>query len=324
MARPVYPGSARILGGMKQMDRRLLILMRLREETPVTAADLAEECECSVRTVYRDIDALCQAGVPVAAMAGEGYRLVPGYHLPPISFTVEEAVQLLLGVDLASGLGTADQRQAALTAAAKVEVALRPDTRAEVERLRERIQVSNWMRRERSPWLAMLQQAVTQDRVLWLRYHSWNSDEITERKVEPYTLVFYGDDWHLVGYCRLREGVRDFRADRIQEAQILPEPFERPVGLAPDPEQDRAPPQEVRAWLESAVVRWARETPPFGFQREEKGEGGSVFVIDCWDVRRVLPWLLGWGASARVLSPPEIVQRMRREAERLVEAYPEG
>ncbi len=90
---------------MKQMDRRLLILMRLRQETPVRAADLAEACECSVRTIYRDIDALCQAGVPVAAMPGEGYRLVEGYHLPPIAFTAEEAVQLLLGSDLAVGLG---------------------------------------------------------------------------------------------------------------------------------------------------------------------------------------------------------------------------
>jgi predicted DNA-binding transcriptional regulator YafY len=180
------------------------------------------------------------------------------------------------------------------------------------------------MQREPSPWLPLLQQAVSQDRVLWLRYHSWNSDEVSERKVEPYTLVFYGNDWHLVGYCRLREGVRDFRAARILEAHLLSEGFERPVGLSADPEGDRAPPQEVRVWLDGAVVPWARETPPFGFEHEERGEGGSVFVISCWDVRRLLPWLLGWGASARVLSPPEIVRRMRHEVEALAEAYPEG
>jgi len=309
---------------MKQMDRRLLILMRLREETAVRAQDLAEECECSVRTVYRDIDALCQAGVPVAAMAGEGYRLVPGYHLPPISFTVEEAAQLLLGVDMASGLGTEEQREAAKAAAVKVEAALRPETRAEVGRLRERIRVSHWMQRERSPWLAHLQQGVTQDRVVWLRYHSFGSDELTERKVEPYALVFYGGDWHLVGYCRLRESVRDFRADRIREAELLEERFQRPVGFSPDTEDAPRPAQEIRVWIESSVVPWARETPPFGFQREEQSEGGSVFVVECWELRRLMPWLLGWGASARVLSPPDVIERMRREAEALVEAYPEG
>ena len=199
------------------MDRRLLILTRLREETPVRATDLAEQCECSVRTIYRDIDALCQAGVPVAAMPGEGYRLAPGYHLSPIAFTVEEAVQLLLGSDLALGLGTLKQREAARAAAAKVEAVLRPDTRAETERLRQRIRVSGWMRREPTPWLPVLQQAVAHDHVIWLRYHSFSSDELTERKVEPYSLVFYGEDWHLVGYCRLREGMRDFRASRIRE-----------------------------------------------------------------------------------------------------------
>jgi predicted DNA-binding transcriptional regulator YafY len=309
---------------MKQMDRRLLILMRLREETPVRAADLAEECECSVRTIYRDIDALCQAGVPVAAMAGEGYRLVPGYHLPPISFTVEEAVQLLLGADLVSGLGTTEQRDAAVSAGAKVEAALRPETRQEVERLRERIRVSHWIQRERSPWLGLLQQAVIHDRVLWVRYHSFGSDEVTERKVEPYTLVFYGGDWHLVGYCRLRESVRDFRAGRIREAELLDERFHRPIGFSTEDDGRPARGDEISVWIEASAVPWAREAPPFGFQREEPGEGGSVFIIECWEMRRLMPWLLGWGASARVLAPPDAVERMRREAEALVEAYPEG
>src|SRR5260370_8921885 len=72
---------------MRQMDRRLLILMRLREEAAVRASDLAAECGCSVRTVYRDLDALSLSGVPVAAMPGEGYRLVPRYPLPPAALS---------------------------------------------------------------------------------------------------------------------------------------------------------------------------------------------------------------------------------------------
>jgi len=98
---------------MKQMDRRLLILMRLRDERPLRAADLAEECGCSVRTIYRDIDALCQAGVPVAALPGEGYRLVSGYHLPPIAFTAEEAATEG-GVRLHRALGPVRRQRDAL------------------------------------------------------------------------------------------------------------------------------------------------------------------------------------------------------------------
>jgi predicted DNA-binding transcriptional regulator YafY len=309
---------------MKQMDRRLLILMRLREEAPLRAADLAEECGCSVRTVYRDIDALCQAGVPVAALPGEGYRMVPGYHLPPIAFTAEEAVQLLLGSDLALGLGTPEQREAVRAAAAKVEAALRPETRLEVDRLRERIRVSRWMQQEASPWLPLLQQAVLDDRVLWLRYHSYSSDEITERKVEPHFLMFYGDDWHLVGYCRLRESVRDFRAVRIRGAEVLDERFARPERVTHHDSEDRAPPQQVRVWIEASVAPWAREAPAFGFEREEPAEGGSIFVYSCWDLRRLLSWLLSWGAAARVLSPPDAVERVRHEAETLAQRYAEA
>jgi predicted DNA-binding transcriptional regulator YafY len=308
---------------MKQMDRRLLILMRLREETPVRANDLAETCECSVRTVYRDIDALCEAGVPIAAMPGEGYRLVPGYHLPPIAFTPGEAIQLLLGADLTYGLGTPEQREASRAASAKVEAVLTPDTRSEVERMRKRIRVSNWMRTEPSPWMPLLQQAVTNDQVVHLRYHSFSPDQVTERKVEPYQLVFYSDDWHLVAYCRLREGMRDFRASRIRDAILLPEHFERTLenDLHADHDVEAHRLQEVRVFIEAAAVPWARENLPFGFVREEQVEGGSVFHIESWDVRRLMPWLLSRGAAARVLSPPHVISDVRDEAQRLAQAY---
>ncbi|HUF64908.1 MAG TPA: YafY family protein [Gemmatimonadaceae bacterium] len=303
------------------MDRRLLILMRLREEAAVRAQDLSEEIGCSVRTIYRDIDALCEAGVPVAAMPGEGYRLVPGYHLPPVAFTADEAVQLLLGADLARGLGTETQREAVKSASAKVETVLNPETRADVERLRERIRVSTWMRREPSPWLPMLHQAVTEDRVLFLRYHSFEPDEVTERRVEPHGLTYYANNWHLVAYCRLREGMRDFRASRILEAELLPDTFERLKEFDWFGDDRGVTFEEVRIWIDAGSVPWARETAGFGFDREEHGEGGSVFVFQSRDLRRLLPWVLSWGAAARVLEPADVAQRVADEAAAMAKRY---
>ena len=301
------------------MDRRLLILMRLREERAVTAHELAEACECSVRTIYRDIDALSAAGVPVASMAGEGYRVVSGYHLPPIAFTVEEATQLLLGAELAPPLGTADQRTAARTGAAKVEAALDESTRREVERWRERIHVSSDEREEPSPWLPDVLRAVLDEHVLRIRYHAFGSDEVTEREVEPYHL-YYGEDWYLVAYCRLRQAGRVFRTSRIRDAEVLAERVTRRTTSMTRHERDE-PSIEVRVWIDARAVPWAREQSVWSFVREEPAEGGSVFVLRAHELRELLPWILRWGGAARVLSPPDAVARLREEARALYQLY---
>jgi len=309
---------------MKQMDRRLRILTRLRTERALRAADLAEDCECSVRTVYRDIDALCAAGIPVAATPGEGYRLVEGYHLPPIAFSAEEAAQLLRGTDLADGLGTAEQERNRRSAVAKLEAALPETTRGEVARLRDRVRVERWGRREPSEWLAPLLEATLTDRVVRLRYHSFGGDELTERDVEPHHLSYYSGDWHLRAYCRLREKGRDFRLSRVHEVVIGDEGFERrdKFGGARDEfAEDERQLLSVRVWLDQSVVPWARELVDFGFVREEPAESGVVFVYAVRDLRRLLPLVLRWGAAARVISPPEVVDRLRREAESLLQVY---
>jgi predicted DNA-binding transcriptional regulator YafY len=77
----------------------------------------------------------------------------------------------------------------------------------------------------------------------------------------------------------------------------------------------------VRVWIDAAAVAWARETPAFGFEREERERGGSTFVFACRDIRRLVPWVLSWGASARVLSPPEVVEQARQEAQKLATRY---
>lgn len=309
---------------MKQSDRQLLILTRLRAERPLRAIDLAEECECSVRTIYRDIEALSAAGVPVAAQPGEGYRLVEGFHLPPIAFTAEEAAQLMRGAELVRGLGTPEQEQARRAATAKLEGALPASTLAEVERLHERVRAEPWPRRPASEWLGVLLQATLDDRVVRLRYHSFRGDEVTERDVEPYHLAYYADDWHLRGHCRLRDGSRDFRLGRIQDVVLTDEQFARRPALSAELgafDEDRRPAVEVRVWLAESALPWAREDLPYGYVREEPAEGGAVFVVESREHRRLLPWLLRWGAAARTLSPPEFVRRMRDEALAMTRLY---
>ena len=317
----LFPPPPRYTDAVKQMDRRLLILTRLRAERPLRALDLAEECDCSVRTIYRDIDALSYAGVPVAALPGEGYRLAPGYHLPPIAFTAEEAAQLLRGTEFIAGLGTSDQESARRTAVTKLEAALPPSTLAEVGLLRDRVRIERIGGDNTSPWLGPLLRAVLEQHLVELRYHAFGSDEVTTRTVEPHHLSYYAGDWHLRAYCRLRDGGRDFRLARIQYAAVTPEHFDRRPELERDSPVPAVDPIEVRVWLDAAVVPWAREQTEFGFSHEEPSEGGAIFVFNTRDLRRLLPWVLRWGASARVLSPPQVVATLRDEAAALARAY---
>jgi len=304
------------------MDRRLLILTRLRAERPVRALDLAEECDCSVRTIYRDIEALSDAGIPVAATPGEGYRLAPGYHLPPIAFTAEEAAQLLRGVEFTAGLGTPEQESARHAAVSKLEAALPDSTLREVGVLRDRVRVERVDGDDTSPWLAPLLQAVLEQRVVELHYHAFGSDEFTERTIEPHHLSYYAGDWHVRAYCRLRETGRDFRLSRIRRARITDQRFIRRPALDRGPARESdAPSIEVRVWLDAAVLPWAREQTEFGFSHEEPAEGGATFVFTARDLRRLLPWILRWGAAARVLAPPEVVTTLREEAAALLRAY---
>jgi predicted DNA-binding transcriptional regulator YafY len=173
------------------------------------------------------------------------------------------------------------------------------------------------MQREASPWLPLLQEALLESRVLHLRYHSYSPDRVTERKVEPYQLVYYDNDWHLVGYCRLREGMRDFRAGRILAAEVLPEAFRRHPAVASEAQhEDWSDFREVRVAGSIGRALGARETG-FGLDREEQAEVDRVYV-PCGTCR-LMPWLLSRSLGRVVASRG--CSAVREQAESMVQRY---
>src|SRR5262249_51196281 len=124
---------------MNRTDRLLAIVLELQRKGQRRAEDLAATFETSKRTIYRDIQALCESGVPVVAQAGVGYSLVEGYFLPPVSFSAEEATMLLLGGDFVAQNFDAQYNEAAKSASGKIEAVLSEKLRSEVEGLRKNI-----------------------------------------------------------------------------------------------------------------------------------------------------------------------------------------
>jgi len=213
---------------MKRLHRLTAVLTILQSKKWVTAAQIAKRFGVTERTVYRDIRALEEAGVPLISEAGRGYQILEGYALPPVMFTEKEVnaiitVGKLVGKN--SDASLAEDYESALT---KLKAILRASQKEKAELLEERMSPS--MVRERdafsSKHLTEIQKAVTNFQALRISYLSLSKEELTQRVIEPQALYFTEKNWILVAWCRLRNDLRDFRLDRIQSLWLLSEKIE--------------------------------------------------------------------------------------------------
>lgn len=214
---------------MNRIDRLFAILLTLQHKRHVRAQDLARQFEISKRTIYRDMSALNQMGIPIASLPGEGFELVEGFYMPPLMFEEEEAVALTLGLRLLTQQAAGSLTRSADSALAKIKVALPEQVRARSEALTNVIGFITLGQKFDldEPQLLVVQQAIQERRVLHLRYHGYQRDEVTERDVEPHQLFYSDGIWYLEGYCRLRKDIRAFRLSRIEQLTALKETFSK-------------------------------------------------------------------------------------------------
>lgn len=204
---------------MRRADRLFRIVQLLRRRrTVVTAAQIAGKLEISERTVYRDIHDLVASGTPIDGEAGVGYRLRPGYDLPPLMFDREEIQALVLGARIVAQFGDPALARASESILSKVAGVLPP----ELEPLLAdtRLFVPNTRSRTRSAaGLAVAREALVAQRRIRLTYANERGEE-TERTIRPLGVFFWGKTWTLAAWCELRVGFRSFRLDRIGAATI--------------------------------------------------------------------------------------------------------
>jgi predicted DNA-binding transcriptional regulator YafY len=210
---------------MNRIDRLLALVTFLQSKKYVTAEAIADKFSISVRTVYRDVKALCEQGIPVSFEPHKGYFIVHGFFLPPVSFSSEEANALLLMEKVMEGFADKSIWKHYSSALNKVKAVLRGPQKEQIEAL------SNNMRfhvpacfAPDYEYLSLLQTAIASRTVIQLEYRN-NKAEISRRKVEPIGLVFYAFAWHLIGWCHYRHDYRDFKVARILKIQATTEPF---------------------------------------------------------------------------------------------------
>lgn len=211
---------------IKRLNRLLAILTYLQTKRLITAPELARRFTVSVRTIYRDIRSLEQAGVPIGTQESKGYFLIDGYRLPPVQFTEEEANALVTAEQLTGHNKDGLLARHYSDAVQKVKAVLPTDIRDKANLLADRLKVYGHSQQEpSSACLITLQKALTQHTLIRLAYRS-RSQHQTEREVEPFALLLSsGGDWLLVAWCRLRKAYRIFRIDHIQQLTVLPETF---------------------------------------------------------------------------------------------------
>lgn len=215
---------------MKKLDRLTAILIHLQTKRIVTADELAKRFEVSQRTIYRDINTLLEAGVPICSEAGVGYYLVKGYSLPPLMFTRDEAASLLMAGKLFEKHSDNSMGQDFQSALYKIKAVLNDYDKDHLEDLSKKIVVHTRFTQkesENSEYLSELQRALGENRVVYIDYYSPYNEKKTARRVEPAGLCFYNAQWHLIAFCRLRNDFRDFRLDRIESLRVESEIFHK-------------------------------------------------------------------------------------------------
>ena len=310
---------------MNRTDRLLGIVLELQARKSQRAEDLAETFGVTRRTIYRDMQALCEAGVPVVALPGQGYQLVEGYFLPPLSFSADEALMLLLGSDFAAQNFDAQYRAAALSAASKIEAVLPDHLRAEIEYLKHSIRFIVCGLTDSLDALWLLRRAILEHRRVHFFYHARfpadGHDQGQPREVDPYALVHVSGRWLLMGYCHLRRGMRNFRLDRMSDLSELDRAFIRPASWRIEPKKGDDRTLVVRALFDPAVARWVHESATFFKESEEERPDGLLVTLRVRQEDEVFQWLFGWGAHVRVLEPESLRARMAREAAEMLRRH---
>lgn len=213
---------------LKRVTRLTAILLVLQTRRLITATALSEKFSVSVRTIYRDIRALEQAGVPILTEEGKGYSLMEGYRMPPVMFSDAEANALITAEQLVLKGKDSSLIQAYTSATDKIRAVLQYATKDKVELLTGRIAMSPAIVHQPATRLLMrIQEALTTHQVLHITYQSADSKESTEREVEPFAFYYSQEEnWLLIAYCRLRKDYRMFRLDKISSLKVLDKKFD--------------------------------------------------------------------------------------------------
>lgn len=310
--------------------RLITLIFTLQNHPNQKVSELAEKLDVSPRTVHRYFEMLDEMGIPVYAERGPygGFSLVRGYKIPPLIFSLEEAVAVYLGTSLVNAMWGQLYREAAQGALAKLENILPNEQRSEIEWARRSLVVTSLHRADPStlfPILEDLRTATREQHQVSVTYQSAANADVTKRKIDPYALVFRAGLWYLVGYCHLRNAPRTFRVDRIQKLSVLRQSFQMPedfdIHQYLGNEFKEQPGIRARLHFNPEAAAMVRSNRFLWESIQEEPDGSIIATQTAPDLYWMASMVLSFANLVTVLEPPELRDMVREWAQATANLY---
>ena len=301
-----------------KIDRLIGILSILLQEEKTTAPELAKRFEVSRRTINRDIEDLCKAGIPIRTMQGTGggISIMDGYRMDRTILTSKDMRMILAGLrslDSVSGSSYYGQLMEKIQTGSSEFISGRDSML---------INLSSWYKGTLAPKIEIIQEAIDNRHLLDFKYYAPSGEGV--RTIEPYYLVFQWSSWYVWGWCLSRRDFRLFKLNRMDGLSDTGESFICREVPMPDLSNEKIFPGgiPVKA-LFTPDVKW-RLVEEFGSECfTEMDDGRLLFSADYTDMENLVTWILTFGGKAEVLEPPEVRRAIRKAAEETLKNYME-
>ena len=301
-----------------KIDRLIGILSVLLQKEKMTAPELAERFEVSRRTINRDIEDLCKAGIPIQTSQGTGggISIMEGYRLDRTILTSKDMQMILAGLrslDSVSGSSYYCQLMEKIQTGSSEFISGRDSIL---------IDLSSWYGDSLTPKIETIQDAVENRHLVRFQYYAPSGE--SERTVEPYFLVFRWSSWYLWGWCKDRKDFRMFKLNRMDRIQKTDESFECRNIAMPDLSNEKIFPGGIKAKVLFEPDQKWRLVEEFGPKCfTEYDDGRLLFTGDYTDLGNLITWLMTFGDKAEVIEPREAREAISQMVKRMMKIYKE-
>lgn len=299
-----------------KIDRLIGILSILLQKEMTTAPELAEHFEVSRRTINRDIEDLCKAGIPIQTTqgVGGGISIMSGYRMDRTILTSRDMQMILAGLrslDSVSGSSYYSQLMEKIQAGSSELVSGKESVL---------IDLSSWYKATLAPKISMIQDAIESRHLIKFKYFAPSGESV--RTIEPYYVFFKWTSWFVYGWCLKRKDYRLFKLNRMDKVELTNKEFEcRNVPL-PDMSAELLYPRNIKVKaLFDADMKW-RLVEEFGMKcYSERKDGKLLFEEYYSDMDNLVSWMLTFGDKVEVLEPEEVRERLKAMADNMIKVY---